>query len=89
MKLTLTPFNLIKVLLALSTLSTLLFNSNYVLFGESLQSSFNYDAFTLFYLFSDNLIYAKILSVIVLILVLLGFFPIVLSFLHWYVSKVA
>ncbi len=86
MKLTLTPFNLIKVLLALSTLSTLLFNSNYVLFGESLQSSFNYDGFTLFYLFSDNLIYAKILSVIVLILVLLGFFPIVLSFLHWYIT---
>lgn len=86
MKLTLTPYNICRILLALSLLLTFLFNSPYVLFGKYLHGAYSFDSYTLFYLFSSNLQFAVYLSIFVLVLVILGVYPRIISVLHWYIT---
>jgi antimicrobial peptide system SdpB family protein len=84
----LSSYNLGRSGLATGTLLTLLFNSNYTLFGNEIKhfnNNFIYD-FNFYYLLSNNLIIAKILSVIILIIVILGYFPRFTGVLHWYIT---
>ncbi|MEO9484578.1 MAG: sporulation-delaying protein SdpB family protein [Ekhidna sp.] len=76
-----------RALLALGTLSTLLFNSVDVLFyqfEEILQNDLQ--KFGLFYLLKGNFVFAKILSIGVLGFVISGYYPRVSCILHWYVT---
>ncbi|WP_340201096.1 sporulation-delaying protein SdpB family protein [Ascidiimonas sp. W6] len=75
-------------LLALGTLLTLLVNSNSVLFdinilsqqGTVLQNT------GIFYLMSNHLLGAKLICILILILVMSGWYPKITGILHWYVS---
>ena len=75
-------------MLALCTLVNILFSkNNYVFLG--LPSKFDYsniEYYNIFYIFKDNLIFAKIISIIILISVLSGYFPRITAALHWWVT---
>ncbi|MBL6663105.1 MAG: hypothetical protein ISP71_03275 [Flavobacteriales bacterium] len=83
----LSSYNIGRSVLALGTVLTLLFNSNYVLFGLEITYSTNfvYD-YNLFYLLRHHLIYAKIISIVILFWVILGFYPRITGVLHWYIT---
>ena len=80
-------YNLSRTFLAFGTLITLLFNSNYTLFGLDVthlnNTLFDYN---LFFLLKDNLFLAKTLSILVLSLVISGYYPRITGVLHWYVT---
>jgi len=80
------PLNICRTLLALNTLTTLVFNSNYVLFGHKISKGILLEKYGIFFLFSNNLDVAKIISVIILIIIILGFYPKWTSILHFYIS---
>ncbi|MFL0140302.1 hypothetical protein V2647_12895, partial [Tenacibaculum maritimum] len=74
-------------LLAIGLLLTLTFNSNYTLFGLVVENHSNilFD-YNLFSILKDNLVLAKTLSILVLITVILGFYPRVTGILQWYIT---
>lgn len=83
----LTSYNLSRSILAIGTLLTLLFNSNYTLFGYEITHFENYIYdFNFFYLLKNHLFLAKIISIIILLFVLSGYYPRITGFLHWYIT---
>jgi antimicrobial peptide system SdpB family protein len=83
----LSSYNLSRSILATGTLLTLLFNNNYTLFGFEITHYNNliYDN-NLFYVLKNHLILAKSISILVLILVISGYFPRITGILHWYIT---
>jgi len=80
-----------RTLLAIGLLITLLFNTNEILFDEALigqDTIGNFaDNINLFLLFGyDNLWLAEIISIIILLAVISGFFPAITGILHWWVA---
>ncbi|MEM9675250.1 MAG: sporulation-delaying protein SdpB family protein [Bacteroidota bacterium] len=78
-------------LLALGTFLTLAFNDIHILFKPTLISLqvpnvIGIGRFGLFNLMADYLLLAQILSVVVLLLVIIGWRPRVTAVLHWYVT---
>jgi antimicrobial peptide system SdpB family protein len=88
MKIIINSYNLGRTILAIGTLLTLLVNSNYTLFGNqfiSYNTTSIYD-YTLFNLLENNLMIAKIISIVVLIIVISGYYPKLTGILHFYVT---
>lgn len=82
-----TSFGLVRSLLAMCTLLTLTFNDIELIIKKSIKLdyySINY--LNLFYIFSDNLVMGKIISIVILIVVILGFLPQVTAIFHWWVA---
>ena len=86
MKIYITPYNICRVLLALNTLLALFLNDNYVLFGEIISTGVFYEEYGLFFLLSEHLVFAKTISLIVLLMVILGIYPRFTSIPHFYIS---
>ena len=87
----LNSYNISRTLLALSTALTLIFNSNYTLFGneilaEAILKASSIYKYNLFYLLRENLFLAKLISLLILISVISGFFPRLTGILHAYVT---
>lgn len=80
-------YNLSRAFLAFGLLLTLTFNSNYTLFGLDIihleSPVFDYN---LFYLLKENLLLAKLISVLILCLVISGIYPRLTGILHWYIT---
>jgi len=76
-----------RTLLAIGLLLTITFNSNYTLFGLDIihldNPVFDYN---LFYLLKENLWLAKTISIIILCVVISGFYPRITGILHWYIT---
>ncbi len=83
----LTSYNLSRTLLAFSLLLTLVFNSNYVLFGLDILHLNNpvFD-YNFFYILKNNLVLAKLIAILILLFVISGYFPRYFGFLHWYIT---
>nr|WP_299067884.1 sporulation-delaying protein SdpB family protein [uncultured Allomuricauda sp.] len=85
-------YGLARSLLAFGTLTIFIFNDISFLFDKAIiesmsNSSFLFTKLNLFVSLGwDNLIYARILSIIVLITVIVGYFPQVTAILHWYIA---
>lgn len=84
-------YGLSRSLFALGTLLTLLFNSNYTLFTINQYKKSNLDVYfsdyNLFYLFDyEGLYLSKIIGILILLLVILGYYPRITGVLHWWVS---
>lgn len=84
-------YNTTRSIIALITILTFLFNSNYTLFGneilsESILNISDINRYNLFYLFKENLIIGKLLAIFILVLVISGFFPRITGVLHAYVT---
>lgn len=84
-------YNLSRTILAIGTLLTLMFNSNYTLFGNIIFSDLNLNEnntlkINLFYLLQDNLILCKILCIGVLLSVIIGVYPRITGLFHAYVT---
>lgn len=84
-------YGLARSFLALSLLSTLLFTGVDSLFptvdGELLkQPVLIFDKISIFYLMGENLLLAWLLSILILLAVIIGFFPQVTGILHWWVT---
>jgi len=80
-----------RTLLAMGLLITFLFNTNGMLFDETLFGQGTIDNFAdninLFLLFGyENLWLAEIISIVILLVVISGFFPAVTGILHWWVA---
>ena len=78
-------------MLALSTLLTLLFNKTEDLFPKYHLDRLKYESYdfikyNLFLILENDLILCKAISIVILCLVILGIYPRVFSFLHFYVS---
>ena len=83
-------YGLGRSILALSTLTTLLFTSPYDLFDYNLfdyNKSYTFlDSLNIFYLLGyENLMWANLISIIILILVVTGFYPRITGILHFIV----
>ncbi len=50
------------------------------------KNNYIYDKYTFFYFFSENLLVARVISILILLNVILGFLPFLSSILHWYIS---
>lgn len=85
-------FTISRVLLASGTLSTLIFNNSEFLFYPnkqtfSLGKTVLMENINLFKLFPpEYIVYAKIISIIILFLVIIGIYPRYTCILHWWVS---
>ncbi len=88
MKIVINSYNLGRTILAMGTLLTMLTNSNYTLFGNQfiLSNTNSIYEYTLFNLFENNLIIAKIISIIVLFIVILGYYPKITGILQFYIT---
>ena len=85
-----TAFGLARSVLALGLLITLVFNNNTTLFDTNVDGlhgvrSNNYNFFSLYVLF-DNLVIAKLISIIILVIVIIGIYPRFTSILHFWVT---
>jgi antimicrobial peptide system SdpB family protein len=83
-------FGLARTILALGLLSTLIFNSNEVLFtsglrNENLLNGINLNYLSIYNVF-NNIFIAKIVSIFILIICASGFYPRYLCLLHWWVT---
>ncbi len=80
---------LVRSLLALSLLLTLFFNADSTLFPNAFISSLNSNdlsiKFNLFYIFRDNLWISRIVAILILAVVISGFYPRFTGVLHWYI----
>jgi antimicrobial peptide system SdpB family protein len=84
-------YGLARSVLAFGTLNTILFNEDQVLFPIEVIRAFQLRDFissiNLFYLCGlENLLVAKVITVVVLLFVLSGYLPKVTGILHWWVS---
>ncbi len=88
MKIIINSYNLGRTILAIGTLLTMLTNSNYTLFGNQFISSNNNSIYeyTLFNLLENNLIIAKIISIVILLIVILGYYPRITGILQFYIT---
>jgi len=77
---------LARSLLAAGTLLTLLFNPLDFLVYVPPVNHVNSLNINLFFLLADNLAVAKIISIIILLFVISGYFPFVTGVLHWFVT---
>lgn len=78
---------LARTILAIGTLLTLIFNPIDILINTNIITNFeSIQKLNLFFLFSNNLIVAKLISIIVLLLVISGFYPFITGVLHWYIT---
>jgi len=78
---------LARSLLAMGTLFTLLFNSTDFLIDTRLVNSVSpLQNLNLFFLLADHFLLAKIISIVVLLLVISGYYPFVTGVLHWFVT---
>ncbi|TXD80823.1 hypothetical protein ESY86_17440 [Subsaximicrobium wynnwilliamsii] len=84
---TLTSYNIARTFLAFGLLITLIFNSNYTLFGYDILHLNNpvFD-YNFYYILREHLVLAKILSIIILLIVISGYFPRYSGILHWYIT---
>lgn len=78
-------------LLALCTLIAIGFNDPVDLFTPTyalnpLYEQFTFSKISIFYLLSNHLFFAKFLSVIILLSVIIGLLPRITCFLHWWIS---
>lgn len=78
-------------IIAINLLVTLIFTNHNYLFpkiGGSPIKPYNYfyEKISIFYLFQENLNIAVILSIIILLLVIIGFYPQITGFLHWWIT---
>ncbi len=77
-------------LLAFGTLLTLVFNSNQLLFFYGVDFETRYigqSSFTFFSLFTDSyLLYAKLIAMLLLLIIILGYYPRFFGILHWYIT---
>ena len=84
-------FGLSRSLVAISTLITLVFSSRQILFDELLFRKLSMetplDKINIYFLLGYNNIGLGIgISILVLLLVIIGYFPQITNFLHWYVT---
>lgn len=78
---------LARTTLALGTLLTLIFNPIDILINTNIFSNIDsIQTLNLFFIFSNNLIVAKLISIIVLLVVVSGFYPFMTGILHWYIT---
>ena len=78
---------LARTLLAIGTLLTIIFNPIDILINTAIIDSLgSWQNFNIFFLFDDNLIIAKIISILVLVSVITGYFQQVTGILHWYIT---
>jgi antimicrobial peptide system SdpB family protein len=81
-----------RTLLAIGTLLTLLFNDNITLFGIQEKNTFQsipdlgLTQFGLFYLLRFNLVLAKSIAIIILIIVASGWRPQITCIFHWFIA---
>jgi antimicrobial peptide system SdpB family protein len=84
------PLGLARSFLALGTLTIFLFNSTDILFPDFLFESLTeqgwYKSISLFYIFSGNVGLAKAITIVILTVNVLGFYPRYFGILHWYVA---
>ncbi len=83
-------YGLARSMMAVSLLITFWFSDSIVLFKDydlvdSTQLNM-LEQFSFFYLLSNNLVWAKIISILVLFSVISGYFPQVTSVLHWWIA---
>lgn len=84
-------YGVARSLLAIGTLSTLLFNSNTVLFYYGLENSLyiqcnSITSISIFCILKENLILAKVISIIILSVVAVGILPRLTGILHWWIT---
>lgn len=83
-------YGMARSLFALCTLFNLAFNSKYTLFNETNfggATRQDYSSLNFFLLFNyDNLIYAQIVGIVILLIVISGFYPRYTGILHWWVT---
>ena len=84
-------YGIARTSLAVGTLITLLFNSIPTLYAEHLYNKMpditGLGNLNLFHLFGyDGLVYSKIIAILILLMVISGFYPRITGILHWYVS---
>jgi len=83
-------FAIARSFFAIGTLSSLLFNSSLFLFnptnGDHINHEILINKLSIFYLFSDHLVIAKSFSILVLVLVIIGYRPRYTCIFHWWVS---
>lgn len=78
---------LARTLLAIGTLLTIIFNPIDMLINTAIIDSLgSWQNFNIFFLFADNFIIAKIISILILVSVITGYFPQVTGILHWYIT---
>jgi len=77
---------LARAILALGTLITLISNDISVLFPKNIAYPIGINKYSIFNLLDDHLFLAKIFSISILIVVILGIYPRFTAFFHWYVS---
>ena len=74
-------------IIALSLLSSMIFNSVDILFPNSLLEDPRYgESWSMFFLLANHLVLAKWITIIVLLIVVSGYFPRFTGVLQWYVS---
>lgn len=84
-------YGLARSVIAFGTLSTFIFNSTVILFRpgvgmEKVPICSYYNSYSIFCLLSDHLELARIIAIIILISVAIGWRPRITGLLHWYVS---
>ena len=86
MNISINSYNVCRTSLAVGLLLTLLFNSNYILFGKNPPDidSFHFYKANLFFIMPPMI--AKIIAVIGLISVISGFYPRLTGILQWYIT---
>ena len=84
-------YGIARTTLAIGTLITLLFSSNYVLFDYEMYHAIKTDTFyrsiNLFVIMGwSNLVFAKVIAIFILILVCTGYYPRITGIFHWWVA---
>lgn len=72
--------------IAFSLILTLSFNSMDVLFPSYVFESNDYLFWNFFYLLQEKLLFAKIISIVILVSVISGYYPRFTGILHWYIA---
>lgn len=79
-------YGMARSLLAFGTLSTLVINSNDILFKPSFQGISYCDSIGIsLYCIFENLLFGKLISIFILMLVVVGWRPLITGILHWWV----
>ncbi|MGX1023366.1 sporulation-delaying protein SdpB family protein [Psychroflexus sp. MBR-150] len=84
-------YGIARSLLAVGTLLTLLLNDTHILFPEHLFHKIKYNNFlesiNLFFVLGYEYIWiGKVISILILVLVISGFYPRITGFFHWWIS---
>lgn len=84
----LSPYSLSRSLICIGTLITLVFNDVSTLFGNKINnnSDFFHIKYNFFSLFGENLVFGKVLAIIILLIVIIGYYPRFTGLLHFYIT---